>query len=84
MPLAAPDYAFAAPFQHPPASPIRSLMPYAMRPGTISLAGGYPAQELFDVEGLAAASRQVLERLAPACSIRTSTDRPACGTSWRA
>ncbi|AMG86836.1 PLP-dependent aminotransferase family protein [Bordetella bronchiseptica] len=63
MPLAAPDYAFAAPFQHPPASPIRSLMPYAMRPGTISLAGGYPAQELFDVEGLAAASRQVLERL---------------------
>lgn len=38
-------------------------MPYAMRPGTISLAGGYPAQELFDVEGLSTASGQVLARL---------------------
>ncbi|KAG1242092.1 hypothetical protein G6F68_016363 [Rhizopus microsporus] len=34
-----------------------------MRPGTISLAGGYPAQELFDVEGLSIASTQVLARL---------------------
>lgn len=38
-------------------------MPYAMRPGTISLAGGYPAQELFDVDGLTIASTQVLARL---------------------
>ena len=59
----APDYAFATPFLNPPASPIRSLMPYAMRPGTISLAGGYPAQELFDVEGLSVASTQVMARL---------------------
>ena len=43
MSSAAPRYAFATPFLNPPASPIRSLMPYAMRPGTISLAGGYPA-----------------------------------------
>ncbi|WP_459616057.1 aminotransferase-like domain-containing protein [Bordetella sp. 2513F-2] len=63
MSAPAPNYAFAVPFQQPPASPIRSLMPYAMRPGTISLAGGYPAQELFDVEGLQAAATQVLARL---------------------
>lgn len=63
MSLAAPRYAFAAPFETPPASPIRSLMPYAMKPGNISVAGGYPAQELFDVEGLTAASNQVVARL---------------------
>ena len=63
MSSAAPEYAFATPFLNPPASPIRSLMPYAMRPGTISLAGGYPAQELFDVDGLTIASTQVLARL---------------------
>ena len=63
MSSAAPEYAFATPFLNPPASPIRSLMPYAMRPGTISLAGGYPAQELFDVDGLSIASSQVMARL---------------------
>ncbi|MVW71422.1 PLP-dependent aminotransferase family protein [Bordetella sp. 15P40C-2] len=63
MSLAAPNYAFAAPFQNPPASPIRSLMPYALQPGNISVAGGYPAQELFDVEGLNAAAEQVAGRL---------------------
>lgn len=63
MSSAAPEYAFATPFLNPPASPIRSLMSYAMRPGTISLAGGYPAQELFDVDGLTIASTQVLARL---------------------
>ncbi len=63
MSFAAPEYAFAAPFQAPYIPPIRSLMPYAMRAGTISMAGGYPAQELFDVAGLSAASTQVLGRL---------------------
>ncbi|KAG4080823.1 hypothetical protein HA402_009994 [Bradysia odoriphaga] len=63
MSIAAPNYDFAAPFRTPPASPIRSLMPYALRPGTVSLAGGYPAQELFDVAGLSAAAEQVLTRL---------------------
>ena len=63
MSSAAPEYAFATPFLNPPASPIRSLMPYAMRPGTISLAGGYPAPELFDVDGLSLASSQVMARL---------------------
>ncbi|MBO1111535.1 PLP-dependent aminotransferase family protein [Bordetella petrii] len=63
MSSAAPRYAFAAPFQTPAASPIRSLMSYAMRPGSISMAGGYPAQELFDIDGLTTASNQVLARL---------------------
>lgn len=38
-------------------------MPYAMQPGNISVAGGYPAQELFDIEGLTAASNAVTARL---------------------
>ncbi|WP_454692272.1 aminotransferase-like domain-containing protein [Achromobacter aloeverae] len=59
-----PEYAFAAPFTHPPVSPIRRLVPYASRPGTISMAGGYPAQELFDVAGLNAAAANVGARLA--------------------
>lgn len=63
MSAAAPNYAFAVPFQQPYIPPIRSLMPYALRPGTISLAGGYPAQELFDLQGLGEASTQVLGRL---------------------
>lgn len=63
MSSAAPRYAFAAPFETPAASPIRSLMTYATRPGSISMAGGYPAPELFDIDGLTTASNQVLARL---------------------
>jgi DNA-binding transcriptional MocR family regulator len=59
-----PGYIFAAPFKIPAPSPIRSLAPYANRPGTISMSGGYPATELFDVEGLNAASAKVGARLA--------------------
>ncbi|MBO9352930.1 aminotransferase class I/II-fold pyridoxal phosphate-dependent enzyme [Bordetella petrii] len=62
MSSAAPRYAFATPFQTTPQSPIRSLMAY-LRPGSISMAGGYPAQELFDIDGLTTASNQVLARL---------------------
>lgn len=59
-----PGYTFAAPFQIPAVSPIRSLAPYANRPGTISMSGGYPATELFDIEGLNAAAAKVGKRLA--------------------
>jgi DNA-binding transcriptional MocR family regulator len=62
--LSVPDYTFAAPFQIPATSPIRALAPYANRPGTASMSGGYPATELFDVEGLNAASAKVGARLA--------------------
>jgi DNA-binding transcriptional MocR family regulator len=63
-PTSVPDYDFAAPFRTPYASPIRALAVYANRPGTISMSGGYPAQELFDVDGLNAASAKVAPRLA--------------------
>jgi DNA-binding transcriptional MocR family regulator len=59
-----PGYDFAAPFRTPYASPIRSLGIYANRPGTVSMSGGYPAQELFDVNGLNAAAAKVAPRLA--------------------
>ncbi|MDR6393208.1 PLP-dependent aminotransferase family protein [Paraburkholderia phenoliruptrix] len=45
-------YEFTAPFQHPSGSPIRELFKYLGEPGMISFAGGYPASDLFDVEGL--------------------------------
>ena len=57
-------YSFATVFRDPPKASIRALMPYAMRPGTVSLAGGYPARELFDVDGLRAANDKVMTRLA--------------------
>ncbi|KVK78753.1 2-aminoadipate aminotransferase [Burkholderia ubonensis] len=49
-------YAFTTPFQHPAGSPIRELFKYLGEPGMISFAGGYPASELFDVDGLNAAA----------------------------
>ncbi|AOK61104.1 2-aminoadipate aminotransferase [Burkholderia ubonensis] len=49
-------YAFTPPFQHPAGSPIRELFKYLGEPGMISFAGGYPASDLFDVDGLNAAA----------------------------
>ncbi|AKM31066.1 2-aminoadipate aminotransferase [Pandoraea faecigallinarum] len=48
-------YAFTSPFANPAGSPIRELFKYLSEPGMISFAGGYPASDLFDVDGLAAA-----------------------------
>ncbi|MFJ9851248.1 PLP-dependent aminotransferase family protein [Streptomyces sp. NPDC101150] len=41
-------------------SPVRDILALTARPEVISFAGGLPAPELFDVEGIAAAFRQVL------------------------
>ncbi|HCA84701.1 MAG TPA: transcriptional regulator [Streptomyces sp.] len=41
-------------------SPVREILALTARPEVISFAGGLPAPELFDAEGLAAAFRQVL------------------------
>lgn len=49
-------YDFTAPFQHPAGSPIRELFRYLGEPGMISFAGGYPASDLFDADGLQAAA----------------------------
>ncbi|MEM5458870.1 PLP-dependent aminotransferase family protein [Paraburkholderia phytofirmans] len=45
-------YEFTSPFQSPSGSPIRELFKYLSLPGMISFAGGYPASDLFDVQGL--------------------------------
>lgn len=57
------SYRFAELFASPQKSSIRALMPYATRVGTVSMAGGYPARELFDVEGLRRADAAVCEHL---------------------
>ena len=41
-------------------SPVREILALTARPGVISFAGGLPAPELFDVEGLAAAFASAL------------------------
>ncbi|GBH23526.1 aminotransferase-like domain-containing protein [Burkholderia vietnamiensis] len=51
-------YAFTPSFQNPAGSPIRELFKYLSEPGMISFAGGYPASELFDVDGLNAAAER--------------------------
>ena len=43
-------------------SAIRELLKHSKMPGVISLAGGIPSAELFDKEGLALATQQVLEQ----------------------
>ncbi|CAD6562973.1 PLP-dependent aminotransferase family protein [Paraburkholderia sabiae] len=45
-------YPFTAPYASPTGSPIRELFRYLGEPGMISLAGGYPAVEQFDADGL--------------------------------
>lgn len=54
-------YEFAAPFQSPAGSPIRELFKYLAEPGMISFAGGYPATNLFDAEGLRIAQTRAYE-----------------------
>ena len=57
-------------------SPVRELLEIAMQPHIISLAGGLPAPDTFDVAGLRAAFDEVLA--APTRSARCST-RPTEG-----
>ncbi|SDV48983.1 aminotransferase-like domain-containing protein [Chitinasiproducens palmae] len=45
-------YQFSEPFRDPTGSPIRELFKYLGEPGMISVAGGYPASDLFDLDGL--------------------------------
>ncbi|MGF6774087.1 2-aminoadipate transaminase [Paraburkholderia sp. GAS199] len=45
-------FEFTAPFRETSGSPIRELFKYLGEPGMISLAGGYPSSDLFDVERL--------------------------------
>ncbi|WP_019938754.1 PLP-dependent aminotransferase family protein [Bordetella sp. FB-8] len=54
-------YAYTAPFQNPAGSPIRELFKYLSEPGMISFAGGYPASDLFDIEGLRVAQARAYQ-----------------------
>ncbi|ADG19271.1 putative transcriptional regulator, GntR family [Paraburkholderia atlantica] len=49
-------FSFNRAFEAPSGSPIRELFKYLAQPGMISFAGGYPASDLFDREGLDAAA----------------------------
>ena len=54
-------YAFTKAFENPAGSPIRELFKYLGEPGMISFAGGYPASDLFDVDGLREAQARAYE-----------------------
>jgi 2-aminoadipate transaminase len=60
-------YPIAAGYRNIGESLIRELSRMMTRPGMISLAGGYPGQELFDREGLEAASSAALRDAPVAC-----------------
>lgn len=64
-----PCYPFAARARDLKRSEIREFLRHAGRPGMISLAGGLPAAELFDRDGLAAATAMVL-RERPAAALQ--------------
>ncbi|MEH0472076.1 PLP-dependent aminotransferase family protein [Streptomyces sp. B21-097] len=53
-------------------SPVRDILAVTARPEVINFAGGLPAPELFDREGVAAAFRHVLEE-APSRALQYST-----------
>src|SRR6188472_264497 len=53
-------------------SPVREILAVTARPEVINFAGGLPAPELFDREGIAAAFRAVLEE-SPERALQYST-----------
>ncbi|MFJ8308850.1 MULTISPECIES: PLP-dependent aminotransferase family protein [unclassified Streptomyces] len=60
------------------ASPVREILALTARPEVISFAGGLPAPELFDVEGIADAFRAVMEEQAEtALQYSTTEGAPA-------
>ncbi|MFD9099253.1 PLP-dependent aminotransferase family protein [Streptomyces collinus] len=66
-------------------SPVRDILAVTARPEVINFAGGLPAPELFDHDGIAAAFREVLE-LTPAQALQYSTTEgePALRTALAA
>jgi 2-aminoadipate transaminase len=64
-----PNYQVATRMRSVSSSAIRDLLKHAAEPGMISLAGGLPAPDLFDFEGLAQASADVM-RDAPVSALQ--------------
>ena len=56
-------------------SAIRELFKLLGKPGIISFAGGFPDSAMFDVEGIRAASEQVLQNDSAAALASASTVR---------
>ena len=65
--LEAFDYPIADAYRNIGTSLIRELSRIGMRPGYLSLAGGYPGAELFDRDGLLAVSEEVMKASPVAC-----------------
>jgi 2-aminoadipate transaminase len=61
--MATPNYPVATRMRNVSSSAIRDLLKHAAEPGMISLAGGLPAPDLFDLEGLSRASADVMREL---------------------
>ena len=61
------DYPIADAYRNVGASLIRELSQVGMRPGYLSLAGGYPGAELFDRDGLLAVSEAALRESPVPC-----------------
>lgn len=79
LPLAtAPVPELAARAVRTGSSPVRDILALTARPEVISFAGGLPAPELFDVEGISAAFREVLAR-APRQALQYSTSEGEIG-----
>ena len=58
--MTTPNYQVATRMQNVSSSAIRDLLKHAAEPGMISLAGGLPAPDLFDLDGLSQASAEVM------------------------
>ncbi|MER7489824.1 PLP-dependent aminotransferase family protein [Streptomyces sp. NPDC126497] len=71
-PALAPTPRFAARARAVGGSPVRDILAVTARPEVINFAGGLPAPELFDADGIAAAYRAVLTEV-PARALQYST-----------
>ncbi|MGW7256908.1 aminotransferase-like domain-containing protein [Streptomyces sp. NPDC054834] len=82
VPTSAPMPPLAARARSIGGSPVRNILAVTARPEVINFAGGLPAPELFDTEGIAEAYRAVLTELpARALQYSTTEGEPALRTA---
>ncbi|MEU5596896.1 PLP-dependent aminotransferase family protein [Streptomyces sp. NPDC020298] len=85
VPTSAPVPPLAARARSVGGSPVRDILAVTARPEVINFAGGLPAPELFDTEGIAQAYRAVLTELpARALQYSTTEGEPALRTTLAA
>lgn len=65
---------FSTRFQEPEGSPIRALYPYLINPEVVAFAGGNPAPDAFDVEGLREAMSEAMKRPATSWAQYSATE----------